>query len=87
MNLLRIDSSILGDHSVSRQISVAVVARLTQLTPGAQVTIVTWRPSRCRSFPVQWRWLAAFRLRSRVMRSAVTPLPSQGYWKKFWRPT
>jgi FMN-dependent NADH-azoreductase len=38
MNLLRIDSSILGDHSASRQISVAVVARLTQLTPGAQVT-------------------------------------------------
>ena len=38
MNLLHIDSSILGDHSVSRQISAAAVAALTATNPGLTVT-------------------------------------------------
>ncbi len=38
MNLLHIDSSILGDHSVSRQVSAAAVAALTAANPGAKVT-------------------------------------------------
>lgn len=38
MNLLHIDSSILGDHSVSRQVSAAVVAKLRQQYP--QVNVV-----------------------------------------------
>ncbi|MBU1378159.1 MAG: NAD(P)H-dependent oxidoreductase [Alphaproteobacteria bacterium] len=38
MNLLHIDSSILGDHSVSRQISAAAVAALRAATPGLKVT-------------------------------------------------
>ena len=37
MTLLHIDSSILGDNSVSRVISAAVVARLRETTPGAAV--------------------------------------------------
>ena len=37
MNLLHIDSSILGDHSVSRQISAAAVAALAATTPGLEV--------------------------------------------------
>jgi FMN-dependent NADH-azoreductase len=28
MNLLHIDASVLGDHSVSRQVSAAIVSRL-----------------------------------------------------------
>jgi FMN-dependent NADH-azoreductase len=38
VNLLHIDSSILGDHSVSRQISAAAVAALRTANPGAEVT-------------------------------------------------
>src|SRR5207253_10089233 len=33
MKLLHIDSSVLGPHSVSRQISAAIVARLHEATP------------------------------------------------------
>jgi FMN-dependent NADH-azoreductase len=38
VNLLHIDSSILGDHSVSRQISAAAVAALRTANPDARVT-------------------------------------------------
>ena len=38
MNILHIDSSILGDHSVSRQLSAAIVARLREIDPSAVVT-------------------------------------------------
>lgn len=38
MNLLHVDSSILGDHSVSRKISAAAVAALRAATPDARVT-------------------------------------------------
>jgi FMN-dependent NADH-azoreductase len=37
MNILHIDSSILGEHSVSRKLSSAVVNRLTSLIPDARV--------------------------------------------------
>ncbi|MDB2448763.1 FMN-dependent NADH-azoreductase [bacterium] len=37
MNILHLDSSILGGQSVSRQLSAQVVARLTSHNPGAQV--------------------------------------------------
>ncbi|CAM2936085.1 MULTISPECIES: FMN-dependent NADH-azoreductase [Janthinobacterium] len=35
MNILHIDSSILGEHSISRQLSAAIVARLQAAAPGA----------------------------------------------------
>ncbi len=38
MKLLHIDSSVLGPHSVSRQVSAAIVDRLRQATPGVEVT-------------------------------------------------
>lgn len=38
MNLLHVDSSILGDHSVSRKISAAAVAALSGAHPGLNVT-------------------------------------------------
>lgn len=38
MNILHIDSSILGGHSVSRQLSADIVARLTAANPAARVT-------------------------------------------------
>lgn len=38
MKILHIDSSILGGHSVSRQLSSDIVARLKAAHPGAQVT-------------------------------------------------
>jgi len=38
MNVLHIDSSILGEHSVSRVVSAAVVARLRESHPDARVT-------------------------------------------------
>ena len=37
MKILHVDSSILGDVSVSRQISAAIVARLKAESPGAEV--------------------------------------------------
>jgi FMN-dependent NADH-azoreductase len=37
MKLLHIDSSILGDRSVSRQVTREIVARLVQATPGIEV--------------------------------------------------
>jgi FMN-dependent NADH-azoreductase len=37
-NLLHIDASVLGDHSVSRQVSAAIVARLTAANPDLTVT-------------------------------------------------
>jgi FMN-dependent NADH-azoreductase len=36
--LLHIDSSVLGSHSVSRQLSAAIVDRLRQATPGIEIT-------------------------------------------------
>jgi FMN-dependent NADH-azoreductase len=36
--LLHIDSSVLGSHSVSRQLSAAIVGRLRQAAPGLEVT-------------------------------------------------
>lgn len=38
MKLLHIDASILGDHSVSRKVSAAVVERLTKANPGLEIT-------------------------------------------------
>ena len=38
MKLLHIDSSVLGPHSVSRQVSAAIVDRLREATPGLDVT-------------------------------------------------
>ncbi|CAA2145036.1 FMN-dependent NADH-azoreductase [Methylobacterium bullatum] len=38
MNLLHIDSSILGEHSVSRAVSAAIVARLRTGAPDLEVT-------------------------------------------------
>ena len=38
MKLLHIDSSILGDNSVSRQVAAAVVGNLRAATPGLEVT-------------------------------------------------
>ncbi|MBR0664976.1 FMN-dependent NADH-azoreductase [Roseomonas hellenica] len=38
MKLLRIDSSVLGDNSVSRRLSAATVTRLRQKNPGLEVT-------------------------------------------------
>ena len=38
MNILHLDSSILGDNSVSRELSAAITARETELHPGATVT-------------------------------------------------
>src|SRR6202035_5469600 len=37
MKLLHIDSSVLGPHSVSRQVSAAIVGRLRQATPGLEI--------------------------------------------------
>jgi len=37
MKLLHIDSSVLGPHSVSRQVSAAIVERLRQATPGLEI--------------------------------------------------
>src|SRR5881409_2587400 len=37
MKLLHIDSSVLGPHSVSRQVSAAIVNRLRQATPGLEI--------------------------------------------------
>jgi len=38
MNLLHVDASVLGDHSVSRQVSAAVVARLRAADPTLKVS-------------------------------------------------
>jgi FMN-dependent NADH-azoreductase len=38
MKLLHIDSSVLGSHSVSRQVSAAIVERLRKTTPDLEVT-------------------------------------------------
>jgi FMN-dependent NADH-azoreductase len=38
MKLLHIDSSVLGPHSVSRQVSAAIVDRLVKATPGLDIT-------------------------------------------------
>jgi FMN-dependent NADH-azoreductase len=38
MKLLHIDSSVLGPHSVSRQVSAAIVDRLRQANPGLEIT-------------------------------------------------
>jgi FMN-dependent NADH-azoreductase len=38
MNLLHVDASVLGAHSVSRQVSAAIVERLTAADPSLRVT-------------------------------------------------
>jgi len=37
MNILHIDASITGDHSISRQVSAAIVNRLGQQTPNLEI--------------------------------------------------
>jgi len=37
MKLLHLDSSVLGPHSVSRQVSAAIVERLRQANPGLDI--------------------------------------------------
>ncbi|MBS0253521.1 MAG: NAD(P)H-dependent oxidoreductase [Proteobacteria bacterium] len=37
MKLLHVDASILGDHSTSRQLSAAIIKRLTTVNPAAEV--------------------------------------------------
>src|ERR1700682_6826698 len=37
MKLLHIDSSVLGSHSVIRQVSAAIVDRLRKATPGLEI--------------------------------------------------
>ena len=41
MKLLHLDSSVLGPHSVSRQVSAAVVDRLRKATPALESAIAT----------------------------------------------
>ncbi len=38
MKLLQVDSSILGGHSVSRQLTADIVAKLRQTTPGLEIS-------------------------------------------------
>jgi len=38
MKLLHVDSSILGAHSISRQLTAEIVAKLRQVTPGLEIT-------------------------------------------------
>lgn len=38
MKLLHIDTSILGDHSISRKVSGAIVERLAKAAPGIEIT-------------------------------------------------
>ncbi|HUZ92323.1 MAG TPA: FMN-dependent NADH-azoreductase [Methylocella sp.] len=38
MKLLHVDSSILGAHSISRQLSAEIVAKLRQVTPNLEIT-------------------------------------------------
>ena len=38
MNLLHVDASVLGDHSVSRQVSAAIVSRLRAADPTLNIT-------------------------------------------------
>ena len=38
MNLLHLDASVLGDQSVSRQVTAAIVARLVEAHPDLAVT-------------------------------------------------
>src|SRR5437763_9284545 len=38
MELLHLDSSVLGRHSVSRQVSAAIVERLRKATPGLEIS-------------------------------------------------
>ena len=38
MKLLHLDSSVLGPHSVSRQVSAAIVDRLRKANPGLEIT-------------------------------------------------
>jgi FMN-dependent NADH-azoreductase len=38
MKLLHLDSSVLGPHSVSRELSAAIVERLKTVTPGFEIT-------------------------------------------------
>jgi FMN-dependent NADH-azoreductase len=38
MKLLHLDSSVLRSHSVSRQLSAAIVERLKTVTPGLEIT-------------------------------------------------
>ena len=67
MKLLHIDTSILGDHSVSRQVSAAIVERLRKEMPGLEVI---YRPtSRSR------RPSAGMHAPSSSVKAAISPPP------------
>jgi FMN-dependent NADH-azoreductase len=67
VNLLHIDSSILGDHSVSRKVSAAAVAAIVAANPGAKVT---YRDLDAAPAPHQSGALLAARLLDPAARSA-----------------
>ncbi len=67
MNLLHIDSSILGDHSVSRKVSAAAVAAIVAANPGVKVT---YRDLDAQPAPHQSGALLAARLLDPADRSA-----------------
>jgi len=74
MKLLHVDSSILGDHSVSRKISAAAVAALRAASPGLTVTYgVT--PNKIGRYPIVCAELcglghATMRAKARVVTEA-----------------
>jgi hypothetical protein len=59
MKVLHVDSSILGGHSVSRQLSAGIVARLREATPDLEVTYPGPRGRACAASVWLRSWRAA----------------------------
>ena len=85
MKLLHIDSSVLGPHSVSRQVSAAIVERLRQATPGLEVS---YRDLTLTPLAHLYR-LAPRRRPGRRAEAALQPISPRvrPCWKSFWPPT
>ena len=86
MKLLHIDSSVLGPHSVSRQVSAAIVDRLRKSTPGLDVSYrdLTLTPLA----HLSGSHLAAGQgAAPEAVAAATTSPPVRPCWKSFWPPT
>jgi FMN-dependent NADH-azoreductase len=86
MKLLHIDSSVLGPHSVSRQVSAAIVDRLQKSTPDLNVTYrdLTATPLAHLSGS---HLAAAQGPYPKLSRSSRILPPAGPCWRSFWPPT
>ena len=85
MKLLHVDSSILGAHSISRQLSAEIVAKLRKVTPDLEISYRASRPNQCRICQVPLLPRGSRRLGSRARMRNMILCSAPRFWMNFLR--